>query len=308
MPRGLGRAPHLRRPRACRCPVRAGRLPNRTCPGRSPSSGASLPRSDLARTAYASCVWRTLLRTMYTCQGPGGISNIPVWRVARLRAAPDPASVPQRGMPQGVPMRKTMLLALAMSSVALLAACSSSGASGLTGKGWQLTAFTEKVPAFQGVVPPADQAKYAITFDPDGTFTGTADCNEIAGTYKTAGSNGITITPGVSTMAMCSEASLGFLFVHSLGTAKTFAIAGEQLTLTLTDDGTMTFAVGARRRLDRPQRRDQRGSRRIRHRRPPRRRRPPSPRPSRPPSRRRSRPPDRPRSLARARRRRPPPD
>lgn len=142
-------------------------------------------------------------------------------------------------------MRKTMLLALAMSAVALLAACSSSGASGLTGKGWQLTAFTEKVPAFQGVVPPADQAKYAITFDPDGTFTGTADCNEIAGTYKTAGSNGITITPGVSTMAMCSEASLGFLFVHSLGTAKTFAIAGEQLTLTLTDDGTMTFAVGA---------------------------------------------------------------
>ena len=44
------------------------------------------------------------------------------------------------GHAAGVPMRKTMLLALAMSAVALLAACSSGGASGLTGKGWQLTA------------------------------------------------------------------------------------------------------------------------------------------------------------------------
>ncbi len=142
-------------------------------------------------------------------------------------------------------MRKSIFLALAMSAAAVLAACSSSGASGLTGKAWQLTAFTEKVPAFQGVVPPADQARYAVTFDPNGTYTGTADCNEIAGTYTTSGSNGITITPGVSTMAMCSEASLGFLFVHSLGTAKTYAIASEQLTLTLSDEGTMTFVVGA---------------------------------------------------------------
>jgi heat shock protein HslJ len=141
-------------------------------------------------------------------------------------------------------MRKTILLAFAMSAAAILAACSSSGASGLTGVAWQLTAITEKVPAFQGVVPAADQAKYAITFNTDGTFTGTADCNQIAGTYKTVGSNAITITPGISTMAMCGEGSLDLLFVHSLGKAKTYAVANQQLTLTLTDDGTMTFGVG----------------------------------------------------------------
>ena len=67
-------------------------------------------------------------------------------------------------------MRKTMLLALAMSAVALLAACSSNNTSALTGRIWLLTAITEKVPAFQGVVPPEDQSKYTITFNTDDTF------------------------------------------------------------------------------------------------------------------------------------------
>ena len=141
-------------------------------------------------------------------------------------------------------MRKLTLIALAVGATVILAACGGSSSSALTGKNWQLTAITEKVPAFQGVIPPADQTKYAITFNTDGTFTGTADCNQIAGTYKTSGSSGLTITPGISTMAMCPDGSFDTLFVHGLGRAKSYAIANDTLTITLTDDGTMTFVMG----------------------------------------------------------------
>ena len=141
-------------------------------------------------------------------------------------------------------MRKSIFFAFAVGASALLAACSSSEASGLTGKLWQLTAITEKVPAFQGAVPAADRSRYTITFNTDGTFTGSADCNQIAGAYKTTGSDGLTITPGISTLAICGEGSLDLLFVHSLAKAKSYAITNEQLTITLTDDGTLAFEVG----------------------------------------------------------------
>jgi len=141
-------------------------------------------------------------------------------------------------------MRKVTLLALAIGAAAILAGCSSSSSSALTGKNWQLTVITEKTPAFQGVVPLADQERYQITFNTDDTFKGTADCNQIAGTYKTSGSNKIEITPGLSTMAMCPDGSLDVIFVHGLSKATTYAIANDTLTITLSNEGTMTFVVG----------------------------------------------------------------
>ena len=101
-------------------------------------------------------------------------------------------------------MNRRILIALALGAATMLAACGGSG-SGLTGKTWHLTAITEKVPAFQGVIPAADQSKYAITFNTDGTFNATADCNQVSGSYKTSGSNGLTITPGPSTMASAAR-------------------------------------------------------------------------------------------------------
>ena len=91
-----------------------------------------------------------------------------------------------------------------------------SGSSALVGHPWKLTSYTETAPAFQGVVPAADQARYTITFGDAGTFSGTADCNQVSGTYETSGSDGLTITPGVSTMAFCGEGTLGDLYVHAL--------------------------------------------------------------------------------------------
>ena len=103
-------------------------------------------------------------------------------------------------------MRRLTLIALAVGAIVLLAACSNSSGD-LTGKVWQLTAITEKTPAYQGVVPAADQSKYTITFNTDGTFNAEADCNAVAGTYKTSGSN-LTITLGPSTLVACPEGSL----------------------------------------------------------------------------------------------------
>jgi len=141
-------------------------------------------------------------------------------------------------------MRRIGLSAFLLAIAALTVACSGSG-SGLTGKVWQLTAITEKVPAFQGVVPAAEQSRYTVSFATDGTFSATADCNQVAGSYKTSGSNGLAITPGPSTLAFCGEGSFGDLFVHSLSKAASYAIANDQLTITLSDEGTMTFAAAS---------------------------------------------------------------
>ena len=56
-------------------------------------------------------------------------------------------------------MRRFLSLAIVIAATTILAACSAGGATALTGKDWQLTAITEKVPAFQGVVPAADQSE-----------------------------------------------------------------------------------------------------------------------------------------------------
>jgi heat shock protein HslJ len=127
----------------------------------------------------------------------------------------------------------------------LVAACNTgSGTSSLTGKTWQLTAVTEKVPAFQGVIPAADQPRYTIAFGTDGTYTGLADCNSITGKYTTSGSNGITIQEGASTMMACPDDSFGPLYAHALTTVTTWAVANNELTLTRADGGTLTFAAG----------------------------------------------------------------
>jgi heat shock protein HslJ len=135
-------------------------------------------------------------------------------------------------------MRTRALLALVIGVATLLAACSGSG---LTGKTWQLTAITEKVPAFQGVVPAADQPNYTIEFKSDLTFNSKADCNQLSGTYTTTGTDGLTIVPGPMTMAMCPPESLSSQYVAALSKAASYGVANDQLTITLTDGGTLVY-------------------------------------------------------------------
>src|SRR5688572_27610520 len=148
-------------------------------------------------------------------------------------------------------MRVRTFLVLAIGIAAVVAGCSSSSGSSapsgspagaaLTGKTWHLTAITEKVPAFQGVVPAAEQANYTIEFKSDGSFSAKADCNQLAGTYTTTGTSGLAIVPGPMTLAACPEGSLSSQYVAALGKAASYAIANGQLTITLTDEGTLVF-------------------------------------------------------------------
>ena len=92
-------------------------------------------------------------------------------------------------------MRRGLLAILVVALSALFAACAAAPGSQLTGTNWQLSAYTEKVPAFQGVVPAEQQPHFTILFNSDSTFSATADCNVVGGSYTTSGSD-ITITPG----------------------------------------------------------------------------------------------------------------
>jgi heat shock protein HslJ len=83
----------------------------------------------------------------------------------------------------------------------------------ITGIVWQWTNVINQTTDETTTVP--DPASYTIIFNEDGTFTGTADCNEISGIYSQV--NGFTITPSTATRAICGDASLGAQYVNLLG-------------------------------------------------------------------------------------------
>ena len=136
--------------------------------------------------------------------------------------------------------RRSLVVIVALTVALVVAACQTGGssASGLDGT-WQWTSSTEASPPSQAVTP--DPENYTITFASDGTFSGKADCNQIAGTYVVDGSD-LTITVGPSTLAFCGEVSLDALYLDYLGRVATYAISGSELTTTFAGDtGTMTF-------------------------------------------------------------------
>jgi heat shock protein HslJ len=103
-------------------------------------------------------------------------------------------------------------------SILLLAACGSGSesdsASGdsITGVVWQWETVTNQDTNEITTVP--NPENYTIEFKEDGTFTGQADCNQIAGTYSTE--SGFSITLGPSTLAFCGEASLDTVYLDLL--------------------------------------------------------------------------------------------
>ena len=140
--------------------------------------------------------------------------------------------------------KRPAFLVILLTAALVAAGCASSGSSpsaatsGLEGT-WRWTSSTEAQPPSLANVP--DPENYTITFASDGTFTGKADCNQIAGTYTADGSN-LTITVGPSTLAQCAEGSSGDIYVAYLGQVATYEITGSELKTTFADDaGTMTF-------------------------------------------------------------------
>ena len=136
--------------------------------------------------------------------------------------------------------RLVSIVALILVAATLLGACSSS-TSGLTGKTWTLSAVTQDVPAFQGVVPPDQAGKYTITFNNDSTFDAKADCNQVSGGYRTGSNGSMAIQPGPSTMALCPPPSLGQAYTAALSQTTSYEIASGTLSLTLSDGGKLQF-------------------------------------------------------------------
>lgn len=113
--------------------------------------------------------------------------------------------------------------------IMILAACTSSGAQqggDLTGKVWALTEL-------KGNPPVAGTGIFA-EFTADGKVAGSAGCNRYNGTYTVSGSNITFSSPMASTMMMCEQAVMDqeSAYLKALGEAKTFAVKGDQLTLT----------------------------------------------------------------------------
>jgi len=66
---------------------------------------------------------------------------------------------------------------------------------------WLVTGYNDGT----GVVPPADGTSVVLTFNPDGTVSGNAGCNQFFGGYGVEGST-ITVGPLMSTMMACEDA------------------------------------------------------------------------------------------------------
>jgi heat shock protein HslJ len=78
---------------------------------------------------------------------------------------------------------------------------------------WQWATLTNQSTGETTTVP--EPEKYTITFHPDGTLEGKADCNNFSGAYSQE--NGFTIKLGPSTMAACGEGSLDQQYLALLG-------------------------------------------------------------------------------------------
>ena len=141
--------------------------------------------------------------------------------------------------------RKTFAVTLTFVVIAVLtstlAACSGSKGSDLTGKTWQAVSITEKQPAFQGMVPPDQQANYTILFKEDGNAEIRADCNSVGATWKTGAGASLNITLGPSTLMACPEGSMADQYLRSLGKTVSYGVEGSQLKLTANDAGQLEF-------------------------------------------------------------------
>jgi heat shock protein HslJ len=137
---------------------------------------------------------------------------------------------------RGDKMKKVLLVVLSFSL--LLSACGS-GQKSLEGN-WNLTAYGPE--GATNPVAPGSQA--SITFNADGTITGTSGCNSFGGEYEVDGDQ-ITFKGLVSTLMACEEPLMtqeGTVFKVLDGTAS-YKIDGD--TLTITNAGTsLVFTAG----------------------------------------------------------------
>jgi heat shock protein HslJ len=125
-------------------------------------------------------------------------------------------------------MNKNWLVISLCVGMLILAACASPGSQqggDVTGKVWALTNLMGN--------PPIEGTGISIEFTADGKVAGSAGCNRYSGTYTVSGSNITFSSPMASTMMMCEQAVMDqeSAYLAALAEAKTFAVNGDQLSL-----------------------------------------------------------------------------
>ncbi len=82
--------------------------------------------------------------------------------------------------------------------------------------------------------------RYTLKFEAGGRVLLRADCNRGSGSYQVDG-NALVLGPAATTRMACPSDSQDDAFLRQLARTATYAIAGDELAVTLADGGTMRF-------------------------------------------------------------------
>jgi heat shock protein HslJ len=116
---------------------------------------------------------------------------------------------------------------------------------GITGTDWNVTGVNN---GKGGVESTPLTGALNAGFGADGSFTGFGGCNQFTGTYKTSGSDGLTLGPLATTMRACADQSRNELEANygaALAKVATYEIRGD--TLTMRDSSGATQVTATRR-------------------------------------------------------------
>ena len=91
-------------------------------------------------------------------------------------------------------------------------------------------------------IRPDAPERYTLEFQPGGMVSVRADCNRGSGTYLLNGS-ALTFGPLAMTRAACPPGSEDTEFLRELAAVKGQRFNGDDLVLTLSDSGSMTFVT-----------------------------------------------------------------
>lgn len=108
-------------------------------------------------------------------------------------------------------MKHITLLMMVLALSIVLVACSSDDDS-ITDIEWQWESVYDR--PNDETVTVSNPENYTLIFKDDDSFSGTADCNQIAGTFSQEG--GFFLSLGPTTMAFCGDDSLDQLFLDLL--------------------------------------------------------------------------------------------
>lgn len=116
---------------------------------------------------------------------------------------------------------------------ATVEAAAASNLDTLTDSTWQWVSFTDPVQQFEVEQP----ENYTLDFQPDGTLSIKADCNQVVASYSASEEGALSVQPGPATLAACPPGSRGEEFVQKLGFGAIYFFQDGHLFIDMMADG-----------------------------------------------------------------------